>query len=205
MPTDAVCETFQLKDFLPLIQVATGALIGGCAAFFGSFALRLHELKTERRNVASAFFGELIALRSISERRKYIDHIRAGVERIKTTNQPFFFHIRIKGKYFQVYEANIGKMGLLHAPIPQLISVFYTQCQSIMEDMEAMDEGRYVNMNAAESLALMTQLLALFEDTRTVGDKVLLAISKQYPELINSRLLREIKEAGRFAERADQP
>jgi hypothetical protein len=155
------------KDALPLI----GTLLGGLLALLGGFLSPLwHERrrrKSEARNLALAFAGEITALREIAERRGYVADIQRLIEYIRSTGQPAFIYVLVRKEYFNVYKENVSHIGLLEPPLPRLIATFYTQANSILEDLETLhDQSSNQELLPLEDLLrCYEQLLQLLEDS----------------------------------------
>jgi hypothetical protein len=169
------------KDALPLI----GVLLGGLLTWLGGFLSQLwnerRRQKSEARNLALAFAGEIIALREIAERRGYVAGIQSYIERIRSTGQPDYIHTIVGREYFNVYKENVSRIGLLEPPLPRLIATFYTQANAILEDLEILrDQNNWKLFPPEVLLRTYEQLLQLFEDNMKVGGQVLSEISRKY-------------------------
>ncbi len=173
-------DSMTLKDWFPLICVVVGSVMGGTGAFLGNYFSKLRELKTERKSLAFAFLGEISAIRTIVEKRQYIEFLHKLIEHIKTTGENRIPIIPVQLNYFNVFNANVGKIGLLEAPLSQMIVTFYSQANSILEDLREMREGRLNNYPIQDTLATLTRLLQLFEDTKGLGEKIIQEINSKY-------------------------
>lgn len=174
MPVD---DVLTVKDYLPLI----GVVVGGVFAIAGGFASNVwHEHSRERKQkyaLALAFQGEVRALLEIIEKRKYIEGLRAAKAQTEATGKTQPYHFRARRKYFSVFDANVGQIGLLKPPLSELVARFYTQANSILEDMEMFEEVDPATVNPSVAIAAYEEVLSIFEDTVTVGKKIVNEVS----------------------------
>ncbi len=157
----------------------TPTIIGGAIGIAGSLATTTYlehlKRKTERVNLTGAIVAEISSLVEISERRRYADHLREVIAKAKAEKNPdigyrFFFSSR-RNSFF-VYEANLGRLGILKNPLPRLIVQFYIQTAAILEDIADMKENNPVR-NRDDSIRTLEALLKLFEDTHLLGRKII--------------------------------
>jgi hypothetical protein len=99
--------------------------------FFGSFTAR----SRSRRNIASAFVGEIAAaMESVEE--------HAEVRRLELfeacpDEAPFDFSDFQLPK-LAVYEANVDQLALFNAPLPREVSYFYTRLMALPGRLRAL-------------------------------------------------------------------
>jgi hypothetical protein len=115
-----------LKEVLPLISVVIGVVIGGVSTFFNNFYLERKRIIAERRNLAQAFSGEVAALLRIVEMRRYVEWVQQAIKYMRFTGQPYHLSIQVRQPYFNVYEQNASRIGILEGPLPSMIATFYT-------------------------------------------------------------------------------
>jgi hypothetical protein len=175
-----VPDSVTLKDALPLIGVVIGAVIGGVGSFCGSYCLENSKFKREKRNVALAFAGEIAALRRIVELRHYVQGIENTLQHIRQTREPFYLFLPITREYFNVYNQNVSRIGVLDDPLPRLIAVFYTQGNAILEDFHGMTTGALEGRDIDWLIVFYKQLLELLPDTLDVGDEILAEVRRRY-------------------------
>ena len=167
-----------IHDLTTLLAV----VVGGVIAIFTNYFFQRHQLSIERRHLAWAFLGELTAIKFIVEKRQYIEGIRQAIAITERTNQPFPYHFVARRDYFLVFKQNVSKIGMLESPLPELIASFYTQAQSILEDMDSMSENRFANLPPEEFVVMLKQLLELFISTQQLGDQIISEIRRKYPQ-----------------------
>jgi len=105
-------QSLVLKDYIPLLQTLVGGLLTFLGGLLGSVIIQQQQRKAERNSLASAFYGEIQALLKIIERRQYIQRIQEAIEDIRS-NREISFRIKVTRKYFNVYEKNLDKIGIL--------------------------------------------------------------------------------------------
>ena len=135
--------------------------------------------KRDAKNLAFAFRGELIAIRTIVSHRNYLEHLSKIIEHIKTTNEPYIFKVNVRQNYFNVYEKNVDKLGLLPNPLPELISTFYTQAKSVLEDLESLRDGDFSSPNT-DLVFVYTELYNLLYNTMKLVDVITQEIETAY-------------------------
>ena len=167
-------QTKTAIDLTPLLAAAVGGvltILGGWANSRWSESRRWHQ---ERTALTGALVAEVSALMEITKTRGYIEGVRAEIQHAKANlnpNKPPYFFFSSRKNTFAVYEANLGKLGVLRAPLPKLSVQFYTQVNAIMEDIKDMEEGkRRVGEDAVRHLE---QLLSLFENTMALGQQII--------------------------------
>jgi len=173
-----VPDSVTLKDALPLIGVVIGAVIGGLGSFFGSYCLENSKFKREKRNLALAFAGEIAAVRRIVEVRHYVQRIEDALQYVRQTRQPFTYRAPITREYFNVYEQNVSRIGILDDPLPRRIATFYTQANAILEDFHGMTTGAFEDVDRL--IAFYEQLLELFRDTFNIADEILEEVQRRH-------------------------
>lgn len=125
-------------EFTKLVLAAGLALLGDhlVAPFFTT--------TRERRWLLRAFAAEIEGLVSITERRRYLQMLREerkAADRVLEANRETssvpperISSAPIHFSYFDVYEANVSKLGLLGDLAPDVVS-FYIRSKSFLEDM----------------------------------------------------------------------
>ena len=171
-------SSLMLKDFLPAIAAFMSA---GLAGYFGPRFLERRRRKWETRNLALAFGGEIKAIQRIVKVRKYQEFIQQLIEHTRTTGQPLYIAPRIQREYFGVYKGNLGRLGMLDAPLPELIATFYTMANGILEDFEsARDPANQEFLTAEVLIGFYEQLFQVFHHAMSLSDQIIAEISRQY-------------------------
>jgi hypothetical protein len=164
-------SSLMLKDFLPLIGTGVAAFIAAAlGGYLGPRFLEGRRRKWETRNLALAFGGEIKALQQIVKIRRYEEGIHQYIERMRTTGQPFYIRSRIQREYFGVYKENLGRLGILDAPLPEHIAAFYTMANAILEDIDNVRDPANEEVLTPEILiGLYEQLLQLFHKVMSLS------------------------------------
>lgn len=66
-------------------------------------------------------------------------------------------------KYFNVYEKNLDKIGILPNPLPEKIVDLYTVMTAILEDLDSINEADFYNQEVENIIAYLTELQSFFE------------------------------------------
>jgi len=171
-----------VKDYLPLIGVILGGILAILGGFLSNFWLECYRDRRLRKNLALAFQGEITAIQEMVRKREYIEGLKKTIREIENSGLPFRFSFRARRKYFSVYEAHVGSIGILSPPLPNLVARFYTQANGILEDIEILGEIDPSTTDPKILAELYKRLLALFEDTESVGEQIIKEVSNQYCE-----------------------
>lgn len=159
------------KDYLPLFQTLIGGLLTFLGGLLGNFLIQHQQRKAEKRSLASAFYGEIQALIRIVERRQYIQEIIDSIDTIES-GEKVLYGIRITRKYFNVYEKNLDKIGILPNPLPEEIVDLYTVMTAILEDLDQINETGFYNQEAEIVILYLKELQSLFEYAVESGQRV---------------------------------
>jgi hypothetical protein len=169
-----LCEKAStLNEFMPLINVAAGALIGGAISFFSSTSLENRRHKQESRRIALAFKGEVGAILSIIKRRRYLDGFEAAIRHMEEKREKYPILIYVRRDYFKVFDSNVGNLGLIACPLPQLIPQFYVYANSLLEDLQSHREGIYDDYEAPQLTDHVKELHSMLSDIVTIGDEII--------------------------------
>ena len=170
-----------MADITPLIQTLLGGVLSLLGGFLSPTYIDHIRSKREARNLALAFSGEILALKRIVETRRYIEDLRTCVNNIRQTGEPIYFSVSIRKEYFQVYKENVSRIGLLKPPLPESIAMFYTQAQSILEDMEDFNNWTKMEQLGQENLLRRyEEVLILLESTNVLSSQIIDEISRIY-------------------------
>jgi len=77
----------ETASYLPLLQTLIGGILTFLGGLLGSYLIQKSQRKSERENLASAFYGEISALLSIIEKRGYIQDLEDDLKNIKETGE----------------------------------------------------------------------------------------------------------------------
>ena len=158
-----------------LLPVIVGGIIGIAGGVIGPTLLEFFKRKIERENLTGAFIAEIDALLKIVERRRYVEELESLILQAKSgidRNASFSYQFSVRRNPFPVYDANLSKIGILKAPLPQKITQLYAQATSILEDIEDMRDGKNIPRDTMESIERLETLLSLFKDTIDLGQEI---------------------------------
>lgn len=159
-------------SYLPLLQTLIGGLLTFLGGLLGSHLIQRSQRKSERKNLASAFYGEISALLSIIEKRGYIQALKNNLKHIEETGEVSFSYFKVTQNYFRVYEQNIGKIGLLNAPLPEKIVTFYTFVFATLEDFEDMAKPEFDTTEVPYVKELLEELVGISNTAVVLGEEI---------------------------------
>lgn len=162
------------------LAVLLGVVLGGLVTAGSTLFFEWYKDSRDSRRLAQAFRGEIKALQTIVEKRRYIDLLREIVATISSTQQPENIVIRVRRDYFKVYNANVERIGLLKNPLPEQIAAFYVKCNSILDDLHALDDGLWHDKPPEQQIEFYSNLLDLFEETMRDATAIANTIDEKY-------------------------
>src|SRR5664279_1382159 len=142
-----------MKDYIALVGVLIGGFLSIIGGIVSNYFLEYRKQSTESRRLAYAFHGEIQALLQIAEKRKYIQGISQIVEAMERFGQRQFVHIHVRREYLGVFKSNTSNIGLLKNPLPESITRFYVQSNSVLEDLESYRDGSWENFDLASLIS----------------------------------------------------
>ena len=98
--------------------------------------------------------------------------IEEDIEFIEKTGQAQFSHFRVTKSYFSVYEQNVGKIGILSAPLPEKIVLFYTFIFAILEDFEEMGLLAFEYSNVSELAERLNEMRDIAKNIISIGNEI---------------------------------
>jgi hypothetical protein len=169
-----------LKELLPMIGLVLVGLLVIVGGLTSSIWLRYIREQRLRRTLALAFRGEVQALLEVLEKRGYIEGIRAAKAEIEATGKFQAYQFRARKNLFSVFETNVGQIGILRAPLSDLIARFYAQAHSILYEVERFGELDPASVEPMVAIAAYDEVLRVFEDTVAVGKQIVQEVSRRY-------------------------
>ena len=161
------------NPWLILLPVVVGGLLTFLGGLIGNFLLQWNQRKAEIKSLTGAFVGEIRALLSIVERRRYLEGIEQLIQQVRTTNQPATYSFSARRNPFSVYDSNVSRIGILPSPLPELICRFYSQSRSVLEDIDDMRNPQAGTWTAAESLSRLEELRDLLRDSNNLANEII--------------------------------
>jgi hypothetical protein len=136
-----------------------------------------------RRDLASAFAGEIVAAMEA-----VADH--AEVRRLLATptdGDARFDFASFELPHLAVYESNVDKLGLFHAPLPRELSYFYTLLMTLPGHLRAVHSGPSASPD--DMRQRVKNAYDEVSETMCLGDSLLRSIKKlvshKQPDLIS--------------------
>lgn len=159
------------------IAVMIGALISVCSTYF----LEKQKQVAESRRLALAFQGEIRALLGLIKRRKYLEGFRWAIEEMESTQKVVPINIQVRREYFPVFKNNVGSIGLLACPLPELIAQFYVQANSVLEDLESHRDGTLGDAEISFIIYNVKEMAELLQETLKIGEEIIKEVTQLYP------------------------
>ncbi len=158
-----------------------GGAISLVSTVFTTFGIEHLRRTREARGAAYALRGNIIGILTIVQIRQYVTHVRNMIAHMEAGNPGNIMKSRVKQNYLEVYNKHIDKLGLLVIPLPELVSVFYTNVNSIVEDMQAAYDGEHDDASQEELLRHYREFESLLSTTSDLGRQIIETITENYP------------------------
>lgn len=162
------------QGLAPLLAVLVVAL----AALF-TWLIRRWERNQERQALASAIASEISATIAIVDRR---GHVETGQHYIKLLREGQDIEMPRIGdpdvmpqdfiKSYPVFQANVGKVGILGAEAAAEIAIFYTQTIGVAASLRDWARGGWDDAAPEIKASAIEEELAMWEEARTIGLKL---------------------------------
>lgn len=165
-----------------LLSVLVGGLTGITGGFLSTTLLERSRRRRATRNLALALRGEIAAILTLAAERRYLERFDEVIARIEATGEPFHMPFRLRFRYDRVYDANVGRIGQLKAPLPERIAAYYTRLSSVMEDMVSLGDGTYDALDTALLLRIYRGVRAGIASTVAEGEAIVADIGRAYGE-----------------------
>jgi hypothetical protein len=136
-----------------------------------------------RRNLASAFVGEITAAMEAVEEHAEVKRLQLAA----STNEQGFDFSDFQLPKLIVYEKNVSRLSLFNAPLPRELSYFYTRLMALPAHLRAL---RLSSSSGAEDVKWQTQdAVAEIAKTMRLGENLLRSIkifvSRKQPDSIS--------------------
>lgn len=126
------------SQLVPAIIGLLGTGLGGLITYKVQKNIETMKTQQQKKALTAAFYGEIYSLLQLTKARQYFEMIYQTLEKINTSDQypphEHFLTVTMKG-YFEVYYNNTQYIGELDPDITPLITNFYVNIFSILEDM----------------------------------------------------------------------
>jgi len=132
---------------------------------------RLHFLlhRTERRNLASALIGEIVAVLRAFEVTGLVEKLEAAADVDGIAPQ-------LSLPPFLAYRAIAQKLDRFSAPLPRQIVFFYTRLSAIEGDLRMIDSA--ASEQEAHRKGQLQMILTELQDTLRLGDEILQSLRR---------------------------
>ncbi|MFI5180278.1 MAG: hypothetical protein ACHQPI_02680 [Thermoanaerobaculia bacterium] len=155
-------------------------IVGGGISFLGSVVgsvlLRWYERQQQAKSLAGAFYGEIAGVVYAFGKGENVEFIKS----LAAAQGPVAFHIGFRKDYFVIYPACAKDVGLLKDPLPRMIVAFYTQCFSLLDNLEAMKSPDLTGMSAETREVTFNVMTEQFQKLGSEAKEICEFIQKTY-------------------------
>jgi hypothetical protein len=161
-----------------LLLAPLSTLVGATAAILGgSVTVWINDWRREardRKQLAASLAGELRGFKTL------FDMYQPGVKlrRLETQTDGRFAEtlagvIPLRGVYFQVFDANASKIGLLSPGLADSVSVVYVLLRALSEEFPRLEELHKQRMGPEHLKSFHEQLISLTQEARERTEDVI--------------------------------
>jgi len=172
-----------LEDILNAKHSGIFIVISALIAFIGGWLInsygRWKDANSLRKNIASAFYGEIIALLNLAKRRKYLGQLKELRKIIASESDLFAVRVPINKNSFKVYDNNIGSIGILKHPLPSKISRFYIMVSMILGDLKSFQTEEFDKLPKDIKLKSIDESIANLKYCIKIGYKIKFDLEKE--------------------------
>jgi len=172
-----------MSELLNSAHTGVFIVISALIAFLGGWLInsyaRWRDTNSLRKNIASAFYGEIIALLNLAKRRKYLGQLKELRNMVATESDLISVRVPINKNSFKVYDNNIGSIGILKHPIPSKISRFYIMVSMILSDLKSFQSEEFVSLPKEIKLKSIDESIANLKYCIKIGYKIKYDLEKE--------------------------
>jgi len=150
-------------------------LIGGVMTFLGGHLAVWLEHRRSRKSLACAIAGEVASILLIIKKRQYLIRLEQMIALQSASVEPLQYKFSVKYNYFEVFQANAGKIGDLPARFAEPVVSFYTIAKALLEDANA-PKGL---LQRDLSLAILTEQRDLLRELIGLGEQIVQDLTGQ--------------------------
>lgn len=179
-------------------------LLGGVATFGVQHFLKKNIDNDEKKNLASAFYGEIYSILHLIEIREYVqglENILRQLERNTLQREINYYAPTIRNNYFNVFQSLLSDVGKLQDPLPRDIVRFYMQLLALLEDFKALEQGERNSWDKGSLLNLFRKDLTMMKNSIDLGNHICLSLAKEYLNIPYTSLTSEVKRSSKTTAR----
>ena len=135
----------------------------------------------DARGTAYALRASISSLLSIVRTRRYEKGIESRIETMRTGQLVGPLQVRVRRNYLDAYNKHIEKLGELDGDLPQQIATFFTNINSLLEDVDNAADGKLAHYNVSQLLEWEIEFHELLTSTMLLGEGIVFAINDRYP------------------------
>jgi len=164
-----------------LLATLAGGAISLATSMATTYWAEIIKVRRESRNIALAFHGGISAILTIVGERRYVQLVRAVVAAGRNGQDIAPLRIIAQRNYVELYSKNVDKLGMLDPALSERIPIFYTCVNSLLEDVDAMADGKWDHLDRHSLLANLEQFADLLGKTISLGNHILSLTQEKYP------------------------
>ncbi|MCX9539800.1 hypothetical protein [Vibrio cholerae] len=158
----------QPNEWIPLISVLSGTLIGGLVTFVPAKYFEDRRNKQFSEQVQNCVISEVSALIRIIESRKYVESIEEAVEHLqKNPSDTFTLFADIPPHYTLIYREQCKNLGVLDRAVARDIINFYQLIDAVVQDIKP--DGTF---SIHPSLEAYQEALSMFKLAVQIGKEL---------------------------------
>lgn len=164
-----LCES-PTSPWITVVTALGGVIVGGFLTFYSNFFLERSKRLHERKVVTTALVSEIQSILTIIEHREYVVHMKAIFLQLQNQQgATALYKVRVPDHYSRVYQANLGRLGLLDSKLAAKIVEFHQLTDAIVQDItpggEIAERG-----GSAEAFR---QMILLSERAISIGNEIM--------------------------------
>jgi hypothetical protein len=127
----------------------SSVILGGVLAIVGTSLVKWLEYSFERRSLRAAIKAEINGLIDMITRRGHGDMFRAAIQSWRAEEEFDLYVFTLDANFTPVYDANIGKVGMLGADVAGDVVKFYDIMIGVKAELRAHINGQTHRMSHA--------------------------------------------------------
>jgi hypothetical protein len=144
--------------------------LGGLLAITGSSVVKWLEYAVERRSLRGAFKAEIAGMLAMVERRGHGQLFAEVAQAWRTGDaEAEIFLFGIEEDFNPVYNANVGRVGLLGRDVAGDVVQFYDMILGTRADLRAIINGQTRSWSPQRRAELMERNLEIFSEAQSLG------------------------------------
>jgi hypothetical protein len=186
----------------PGVAALLGAVVGGLMSAAASFGFEWWADCRSRRNLSIAIAGEVAAMSEMIRRRQYLEGIRYACQAAER-GEVHLFQVMLPAEILLVSRSAMKQVGLLRGALPTLVPRAVMMADAIAADLNRLmlhgidkEESALARNDPLGAERFYVELYGILLNALTLGDKLVLEVRRQYPDVeIETALLGPLERA----------